>query len=153
MSVLWRSLKKRAERSFVALTKFGSISVSGQLPTYPSPNSIDCRWVRGGVGGQLPRYWYWSQSSMESCCPLLSSSSHPWKVNDVRGPPSASQLGHFQSLATDTEVNSCYFNTTQVNSAFRALLLASSEVNSKYYSSRHSFISERPIRRKRASRV
>ena len=77
MSVLWRSLKKRAERTcFVALTKFGSISVSGQLPTYPSPNSIDCCWVRGGVGGQLPR-----------CCPLLSSSSHPWKVNDVRGPP------------------------------------------------------------------
>ena len=66
MSVLWRSLKKRAERTgFVALTKFGSISVSGQLPTYPSPNSIDCRWVRGGVGRQLPRYWYWSQSSME----------------------------------------------------------------------------------------
>ena len=22
--------------------------------------SIDCCWVRGGVGGQLPRCWYWS---------------------------------------------------------------------------------------------
>ena len=43
----------------------GSISVSGQLPTYPNINpnllSIDCCWVRGGVGGQFPRYWYWSQ--------------------------------------------------------------------------------------------
>ena len=52
---------------------FESISVSGQLPTYPSPNptltltcyinycylSIDCCWARGGVDGQLSRYWYW----------------------------------------------------------------------------------------------
>ena len=36
-------------------------------PIPPQPNinpkflSIDCCWVRGGVGGQLPRYWYWSQ--------------------------------------------------------------------------------------------
>ena len=39
-----------------------SISVSGQQPTYPSPNptfTLTC-WVRGRVGGQLPRYWYWS---------------------------------------------------------------------------------------------
>ena len=48
--------------------ELGSITVSGQLPTYPSPNpninpkllSIDCYWVNGGVGGQLPRYWCWS---------------------------------------------------------------------------------------------
>ena len=32
--------------------------------------SIDCCWVRGGVGGQLPRYWYWSE-------PLLSQKSRP----------------------------------------------------------------------------
>ena len=44
----------------------GSLSVSGQLPTYPSPNPTltpDCCWVRGGVSGQLPRYWYWSEIS------------------------------------------------------------------------------------------
>ena len=37
-------------------------------PTPPQPNinlnllSIDCCWVWGGVGGQLSRYWYWSQN-------------------------------------------------------------------------------------------
>ena len=52
-------------------SELGSISVSGQLPTYHSPNPkltlscyqltiIACYWVRGGVGGQLPRHWYWS---------------------------------------------------------------------------------------------
>ena len=46
----------------VELIRGGSISVSEQLPTYPFPESninpnllsIDCCWVRGGVGGQLP---------------------------------------------------------------------------------------------------
>ena len=40
----------------------GSISVSGQQSTYPSPNptfTLTC-WVRGGVCGPSPRYWYWS---------------------------------------------------------------------------------------------
>ena len=44
--------------------KIGSISVSGQTPTYPSSNpklTLTCYWVRGGVGGQLPRDWYWSE--------------------------------------------------------------------------------------------
>ena len=47
----------------------GSISVSGQLRTYPSPNPTSYNklvsycycWVRGGVGAQLPRYWHWSE--------------------------------------------------------------------------------------------
>ena len=43
--------------------RFGSISVSGKLHTYPSPNPavtltylliIKC-WVRGGVGAQFPK--------------------------------------------------------------------------------------------------
>ena len=45
-------------------------SAKEPLVTYPSPNptltlqsSIDCCWVRGGVGWQLFRYWYWSQLS------------------------------------------------------------------------------------------
>ena len=46
----------------------GSISVSGKLRTYPSPNPtvtltyllIMTCWVRGGVGAQFPRNWYWS---------------------------------------------------------------------------------------------
>ena len=50
---------------------FGLISVSGQLRTYPSPNPTcynklisQCYyWVRGGVGVQLPRHWYWSGCS------------------------------------------------------------------------------------------
>ena len=43
-----------------------SIWATGHLPL-PWPNinlkllSIDCCWVRGGVGEQLPRYWYWSE--------------------------------------------------------------------------------------------
>ena len=42
-----------------------SIWATAHLPL-PQPNinpnllSIDCCWVRGGVGGHLPRYWYWS---------------------------------------------------------------------------------------------
>ena len=36
---------------------FGSVSVSGQLPTYPSPNPTTVNVGLGeGVGGQLPRY-------------------------------------------------------------------------------------------------
>ena len=46
----------------------GSMSVSGQLWTFPSPNptvtlnllSVDCFWVREGVGGLLLRQWHWS---------------------------------------------------------------------------------------------
>ena len=39
----------------------GSISVSGQLPTYPSPNPTLTLTVVGlGQLGQFPRYWYWS---------------------------------------------------------------------------------------------
>ena len=42
--------------------KIGSVSVSGQLPTYPSPNSIStltcCQWtvveLGGGVGEHCP---------------------------------------------------------------------------------------------------
>ena len=62
----------------------GSISVSGQLPTYPSPNPTTVNWwqvrVRGGVGGQFPRYWYWSRISRRS--PIyaycLNGKSRPW---------------------------------------------------------------------------
>ena len=45
-----------------------SIWETAHLPL-PKPNinlnllSIDCCWIRGGVGGQLPRYWYWSNIS------------------------------------------------------------------------------------------
>ena len=59
--------------------EIGSISVSGQLPTYPSPNPTltcyqltDC-WVRGGVGGQLPRYWYWPEKSISTRALVLFS--------------------------------------------------------------------------------
>ena len=69
MYIVW--LKTNNEK---IIGKPGSISVSGQLPTYPSPNptftpnllSIDCCWVRGGVGGQLLRYWYWSANRLEN---------------------------------------------------------------------------------------
>ena len=45
-----------------------SIWETAHLPL-PKPNinlnllSIDCCWIRGGVGGQLPKYWYWSNIS------------------------------------------------------------------------------------------
>ena len=45
-----------------------SIWETAHLPL-PKPNinlnllSIDCCWIRGGVDGQLPRYWYWSNIS------------------------------------------------------------------------------------------
>ena len=33
-------------------------------PTPPNPTlTPDCCWVRGGVSGQFPRYWYWSEIS------------------------------------------------------------------------------------------
>ena len=35
--------------------KNGSLYISGKLPTYPSPKSLEAKcWLRGGVGEQFP---------------------------------------------------------------------------------------------------
>ena len=59
-----------------------SIWATAHLPL-PQPNinpkllSIDCCRVRGGVGGLLPRYWYWSlKSILISCKQSLRTNKH-----------------------------------------------------------------------------
>ena len=79
---LWVTKKKRIEYIGFWFAPTGTNKVNKQNldqcqylgkcpPTPPQPNinlnllSIDCCWVWGGVGGQLSRYWYWSQNLMK----------------------------------------------------------------------------------------
>ena len=41
---------------------------------------IDCCWVRGGVGEQLPRYWYWSRI----CIPMLAVKGNQFVLLDLQ---------------------------------------------------------------------
>ena len=73
-----------------------------QLCTYPSPNPtvtltyyliITC-WVRGGVGVQLPRYWYWSNELNQTTQPRATWIStirwwisFPWSWQNITAVP------------------------------------------------------------------